>query len=296
MLSILIPVYNFNVYPLLKSLEEQISKLNPLIEIIVIDDASEVNYQLDQSKLGKRTRYTILENNLGRSKIRNLLSSYAKYDYLLFLDCDSQPVNNDFIATYIINCKPNKIVCGGTKYKKEAPVDSSYFRWYYGHKKESISLDIRKRNGFNSFMSNNFLIPKADFNTLKFDESLIEYGHEDTLFGIMAKQADVEIIAIDNPVYHIGLETSDVFLEKTKKSIDNLVLLLKSKPVIARELKESVSLLRFYFQLKKYGLLWIVPILYKLMAFGIDKKIKPKKIRLYQFNLFKLNYLKKSFY
>ena len=40
--------------------------------------------------------YRELPQNLGRSKIRNVLGKAAKFDYLLFLDCDSKVVSDNY--------------------------------------------------------------------------------------------------------------------------------------------------------------------------------------------------------
>jgi len=46
--------------------------------------------------------YIQLDNNIGRAKIRNLFLKYAKYDYLLFLDCDTFIISDDFVAKIYI--------------------------------------------------------------------------------------------------------------------------------------------------------------------------------------------------
>ena len=78
-------------------------------------------------------------------------------------------------------------------------------------------------------MTNNILIPKKIFEQVQFDESSRKYGHEDTLFGIELKQLNIPIQHIDNPIYHDGLESTEIFLQKNrKKPLKNLVLLIKS--------------------------------------------------------------------
>ena len=88
MISICIPVYNFNITSLVNELSNQVNSLNIPCEIIVIDDCSENFKRINKIECEKHT-YIELSENIGRARIRNLFLKYAKYEYLLFLDCDS---------------------------------------------------------------------------------------------------------------------------------------------------------------------------------------------------------------
>ena len=107
MLSILIPTYNYDCYDLVLELHRQATELNIEFEIIVADDCSNTELsrlqlinQLSNSKLIKP------QHNLGRAKIRNFLADKSHYNYLLFLDSDSYPADNNFIKKYFsIICK-----------------------------------------------------------------------------------------------------------------------------------------------------------------------------------------------
>ena len=102
MLSILIPIYNFAVKELVNELSSKAESFNIPFEILCIDDKSKANYLELNKDLGKikGVSYQQLENNIGRSAIRNLLSDKAQFDYLLFLDCDIS-IGHDFLKKYI---------------------------------------------------------------------------------------------------------------------------------------------------------------------------------------------------
>ncbi|MBE9467544.1 MAG: glycosyltransferase [Bacteroidetes bacterium] len=55
--------------------------------------------------------------------MRNLFLKYAKYDYLLFLDCDAIITSKKFISNYITYIQKNKpkIICGGRIYDQHSP-------------------------------------------------------------------------------------------------------------------------------------------------------------------------------
>ncbi|MEN8805746.1 MAG: glycosyltransferase, partial [Wenyingzhuangia sp.] len=70
MISICIPIYNQEISNLINELTNQIRSLSLNIEIIVIDDGSEDVFE-NQNLLKDHT-YIALQENVGRSKIRNL--------------------------------------------------------------------------------------------------------------------------------------------------------------------------------------------------------------------------------
>ncbi|MEL6942884.1 MAG: glycosyltransferase family A protein, partial [Bacteroidota bacterium] len=104
-LSILIPIYNFDCRQLVSYLHKQCQEIDFPFEILCLDDASETSFQILNQALAKESKtihYISLEQNVGRSHIRNLLAEQAQFDYLLFMDCDSKVVRSDYIKQYIV--------------------------------------------------------------------------------------------------------------------------------------------------------------------------------------------------
>ena len=103
MLSILIPVYNFNVTRLVQTLAEQCAATGEAYEIICFDDGSTPEFKAQNQPIQdiKHIDYQELPKNLGRSAIRNALGQAAQYPYLLFMDCDSEVVSKDYINNYL---------------------------------------------------------------------------------------------------------------------------------------------------------------------------------------------------
>ena len=120
MLSILIPIYNFKVVDVVLELKAQAEKLDIPFEILCFDDASS-NHKDTNSTLQAEVniQYLELSNNIGRTKIRNLLVEKAKYSNLLFLDCDITINKSDFLASYAPYFNSGHVVCGGVAYQKE---------------------------------------------------------------------------------------------------------------------------------------------------------------------------------
>ena len=123
MLSILIPVYNFNIVPLVTELHEQATKASIPFEIIVLDDCSSelLRHQNKDVVNFPGVRFLELEKNIGRARIRNRLAEMAVYSTLLFLDCDSEIPSKNYIKHYLPWCDRLLVVCGGRSYKPDPP-------------------------------------------------------------------------------------------------------------------------------------------------------------------------------
>lgn len=288
MLSICIPIYNFDVTTLVQSLIKEKSQLNDIVEILLIDDGSTIHKEKNK-ELARTCSYIELHTNIGRSKIRNLFTSYAKQPYLLFLDCDSLLTSPNFIANYLIEIKKGVLICcGGRIYPKQCPSIHQRLSWKYGIISESKPAAVRSQNPNSSFMTNNFIIQKALFNTIKFDERLTEYGHEDTLFGYELKKNQLSIVHIQNPILNGALETNENFIRKTEVGIQNLVLILN---FIDDDLTfyKDIHLLRTYLKVKPFRsvFLIIVTIYNPIIRFLILRGI----VNIHLFNLYKLGVL-----
>jgi cellulose synthase/poly-beta-1,6-N-acetylglucosamine synthase-like glycosyltransferase len=265
MISVCIPIYNFDVSKLVKTLECQIIELSVPSEIIMIDDDSDEEYKRINRSCNHET-YIELTENIGRSKIRNLFLKYAQYQYLLFIDCDSLIVSDDFLKRYVTFIKQKQdgnVICGGRVYSLDPPIRKYMLRWKYGVQRESQSVDARRKYPNRSFMSNNFLIRRQILAKFPFDERISEYGHEDTLFGYILKKNGISIIHIDNSVLNGKLEENNEYLQKINKSIKNLSRILQFVEY-DEDFVNDTGLLTFYRKVKPVAsLLEILFIIFK---------------------------------
>lgn len=229
MISVCIPVFNYNVSLLVEELLAQLKLANFPFEIIVIDDKSEEKFKILNETVVKNTHYIQLEKNIGRAKIRNKFLEIAQYDYLLFIDNDSRIISKNYIKNYIYTIKSSHalIVFGGRIFGERPTDRNRLLRWKYGVKRESKPAHIRNLSPNKSFMTNNFIIHRSLFEKVKFNEELVQYGHEDTLFGYEIKKQGFTINHIENPVLNGDYERNDHYLIKTEKAILNLIYMLK---------------------------------------------------------------------
>ncbi len=288
MLSILIPTYNYSIYALVSDLKKQCDFCKISYEIISYDDGSE-NFHHENNMVNELEfcSYTILENNIGRSKIRNLLAKNAKYEYLLFLDADVMPVNANFIQTYIEQFYSDTIVIGGLRYRGERPADNLLLRWFYGSEREAMPVSERIKAPYQSLLASNFMAPKVLFNRVKFNESIPDLRREDTLFSYEMMVNAIPVLHIENPVYHLGLDPFEIAIRKEKESLQGLHYMLKHQLLPQSYLKIS----RLFATLNKMKLASIVGLFHNASEKLFLRNLSSHTPSLLLFDLYRIGYL-----
>jgi glycosyltransferase involved in cell wall biosynthesis len=288
MLSILIPVYNYNAYLLVSELHKQCLECEIDFEISCQDDASN-QIESENQKINSLEKciFSINNSNLGRGKNINFLAEKAQFEWLIIMDCDTFPTKNDFIKDYIsqIN-KAEKVVFGGIEYQKEKPSSDQLLRWFYGKARESLSVEKRNSNPNGNALTSNILIQKKVFISNKFDETINKYGYEDLVFLSDLKKKGILVKHIDNPTNHLGLETSQQFLEKTKIALENLKLITETTFLDNSESK----LLKASILLKSLHLSSVISFLFKKLERKMEGNLLSEKPSLLLFDLYKLGY------
>ena len=294
MLSILIPTYNYNAFSLVEELKNQALATGILFEIIVLDDGSTDEISLkENSKINTldNCSFKISNKNIGRSAIRNLLTKTAKFENLLFLDSDTIPTQISFISKYITHINDDeKIIYGGILYQKEKPNETKILRWIYGNKREALLVEQRNKNCYLSFLTLNFLIKKSVFDKVIFNESIPNLRHEDTLFSFGLKQKNIPIFHINNPVYHLGIESSMDFLKKSEEAIIGLHYLISHHLI----LPEYTKLSQTYFYLEKMKLAGIFKFMFNKSQLLLKKNLLSENPSLFVYDLYRIGYYSKS--
>lgn len=289
MISVLIPIFNYNVSNLVFSLNKQLTEANVEFEIIGVNDASSKFISENQS-LSKIENFRLinLEKNIGRSKIRNLLKDEATFDWMLYLDSDVIPQKETFVNTYLNCIKSNKskLYFGGIINKKNKPKDNEMLRWSYGKKREDINYKLRQKKPYQFFLASNFLVHRSIFDLCLFNEDIVKYGYEDFVFSEELRNNGVKITHIDNCVYHLGIDKSEVFLEKTKEAIENLHK-LKDRKILE---SDEMRILKVAKKTNDFNLTWFFSGLFKLFNSLFEINLKGKRPSLIIFDLYKLSY------
>lgn len=218
-LSIVIPQYSQEVVSLLDRLETCIP--NHLVyEFIVANDNDNASYPQTKEWLTKRG-FHYLQNpkNIGRAKNRNQLAKASQYDLLLFIDEDMIPKNSVFIERYLNALDESDVVVGGHIYEENSPKSPYRLHWKYG---STIEAKASSNAANRSFSSAVFGIKKSCFQSVSFESSIQDYGHEDSLFGASLDQYNYTIQFIDEPCYHLGLHSNTTFVSRSHTAIQTL--------------------------------------------------------------------------
>ncbi len=290
MISILIPTYNYNIFSLVENLHTQCGSTNIIYEILVLDDASTDKKTLgENSKINslKHCSFQVLDENIGRSKIRNLLAEKANFDWLLFLDADTYPSDSEFVANYAAAFSNEiSVIFGGIEYPKNNTENFS-LRHKYGSERESLPLTERLKNPYRSFITMGFAIKKKVFQKIRFNENLAGYGYEDSVFGYEIQKNNISLLHIDNPVIHLNLETNEDFIKKSQLALQNLLSFHNNDSID----NETVKILKTYSKLKNWNLLFAVRGFFTVFKNPMLKNLNSPKPSLFLFDLYRLGYL-----
>lgn len=289
LLSICIPIYNSDIRPIATELHRQIQAYSSEVELLFLDDASDVFFKELNRCVGEFSDYQELPVNIGRSKIRNAFLPFVKGRYLLFLDGDSIVHRTDFVQKYLEYIRDNSIdlVVGGREETTFRPSRSHLLRWEYSRKRESKTAEERLTDQKSGFKSNNFIVKKSIFKENPFDESITTYGHEDTLFGFQLYKKGVVCHHIDNPIKNDDLVENHLFLLKTNDAVSNLwQISLKLKDV---RFNEQQKLLTLATRIRKYQVLSFIfrgfgQVFQPMLSFLLTKGY----FRLWMFDLYRV--------
>lgn len=239
MLSILIPTYNYNVYPLVTELKSQADALGIAYEILVQDDASKTFLQENSEiNLLQHCSYTLNHENLGRGNNINLLNNRAQFNYVLIMEADAFPEKKTYLQGLIAAIdKKTQVLFGGVTYPNQKPEKDKLLRWKYGNERESISLSERLKNPYHFVFTWNLLLKKELLSNYHFPYNVKDYGYEDVVFIKQLKENNIPIQHIENRLIHFNSETSLTFIEKTEKAVTTLNQLIISNKLDLKDTK-----------------------------------------------------------
>jgi glycosyltransferase involved in cell wall biosynthesis len=288
MLSILIPTYHYNAYPLALQLENQALKANITFELICLDDGSFSHLNIENQKINNLTNCKFIEakKNIGRTASRQFLAEQAQYNWLLFLDADTIPASNNFIDTLIKNIHSNyQVIFGGIAYMQTKPESDRFLRWYYGKERETKPVEERLRKPYQSLISGAFTIKKELFLTINSKFLNNAYGM-DILFAHELRILKTPVKHINNQVFHLGIEKSSKYLIKSKSALHTLSVMLKNKSVS----QNATNLLKTYNKLYRIGLASLFGKLMLIFNSYIEKNLTGPTPNLFLFDLYRLGY------
>jgi GT2 family glycosyltransferase len=289
-LSICIPIFNHDCTDLILRLDEQCAFSGVPYEIVLLDDGSTLYKEKNRNLTGlEKVNYVELPQNIGRAAIRNRLTETAQFSHLLFMDCDTQIIDNRFIENYLSAAKKNDadVILGGVCYSDEKPPQPYLLRWIYGKNREERPAHERNQQPYRAFTAFNALIRKEVFEKVRFDESLKTYGHEDTLLGWQMKKENFVMTHIDNPARKIGLATNDIYLKRNAEAVENLWKIYQ-KIEEKNLFREDVKILKYFHILERIHIEYIFYNTIRIFNNFIFKNLKSDNPNLHLLDLYKL--------
>lgn len=225
-LSILIPVYNDDCTCLATVLSRQAEAIDGLTyEILAADDCSPdreaiaSNHTINELPHG---RYIERTQNVGSAANRNMLARESQYEWLLFVDCDVDVTDDDFLLHYLTDDDAD-VIMGGIAIGGDEQALRTNLRYRYEKRSEPMHTAIeRGKRPYQSFRSCNFMIRRETLLNCPFDERFKKSGYEDVLLGKQLKAAHAMMRHIDNPVVMTHYEQNPDYLNKVEHSLHTL--------------------------------------------------------------------------
>jgi glycosyltransferase involved in cell wall biosynthesis len=289
MVSILIPVFNYDISNLVYEIHKQCNNAKIKFEIICYDDNSDKYISENKKTFDSlaNTRIINSEKNLGRTGSRQILCESAIYNWLLFLDADVIPKSDNYIEHYIHKIKSSyEVIYGGFAYTNNKPNNNAILRWKYGRKFEEVDASKRNLKPYQIIISANFLIKKTVFNQINSKLNRKSYGL-DNYFAALLKQNNYRVLHINNEVYHFGLEKSSVYLNKVEECIITLLWLLNEEKMVDHNNK----LLSVFIHVKSFKLNYLMSFLYLIFNLKIKRNLLSSNPNMYLLQFYKILYI-----
>lgn len=225
-------------------------------------------------------------DNRGRAAARNALFKKAQGEYLLVMDSDAMLLGSDWLAQ-LWRAKPVSGVLQGGRSVEAKPPRADALRWHYTLKREIRSLNARKAQPYEAFMTGSFFIHREAYQKLRFDERLRGYGHEDTLFGWALAEEKIPITHLDLPFLFSADESAQVFLHKSAEAMRSLLHVAHLYP----QYRSRFKMLRYADRLKTWRLSGLYRLKFKIFRSLIERNLKGRHPSLMLFDLWRLGIL-----
>lgn len=234
-LSICVPTYRDDATPLIARLAELPGAEH--CTLVVYDDGSGdhemTGHHADsiQSFPGPARLVTCIDN-YGRSHARNRLVARAEADWVLLLDADMLPDNDDFLTLYLnqIDANVSKgLVAGGFSLQQVTPGPRQKLHFAQARKSDCVTAAERSTEPGRYVFTSNILVHKDVLSAVGFDENFTGWGWEDVDWGLRVAE-HFPILHIDNTATHLGLEPDETLIGKFGASGGNYGRLVEKHP------------------------------------------------------------------
>ena len=237
-LSVLTPFLRDDPTSLLDMLEREAVALAGSVEIVLLDDGTGdagLTARLTQqlASLTLPVCLITLTVNEGRAIGRNRLASAARGGTLLFLDSDMRPDNDRFLRTWaeLIEARDPAVAFGGFSLL-QAPADAKFaVHRALAAASECVAHTERTKQPEKYVYTSNLLVRRDVFEAEAFDPGFTGWGWEDVEWAMRVARR-FEVLHIDNPATHMGLDTVQSLAGKYEQSAPNFARMAQRHPEI----------------------------------------------------------------
>lgn len=237
-LSVLIPFLRDDPAPLLARLGDEADALRGRVELVVLDDGTgdrtltrALRAQLDGLRLP--ARLITLASNEGRAIGRNRLAAASRGASLLFLDSDMRPDGAAFLQTWadLVTTRNPAVAFGGFSIL-QAPTDAR-FRVHraIATRSECMPVEVRAKQPEKYVYTSNLLVRRDVFEAEAFDPGFTGWGWEDVEWAMRVSRR-FEVVHVDNPATHMGLDTVAALAGKYEQAAPNFARMVAKHPQV----------------------------------------------------------------
>ncbi len=235
-LSVLTPFYRYNAAALLK----RMANAPAGVEFILLDDGSGdaallADVVAAAYSLNTPARIIVREHNEGRAAARNRLIAEARGRYVLFLDADMLPDRPTFLTYWlsVTRCQQPDIAFGGLSLRHAKRTRETALHHNLFAASDCRSAEERTESPAQFTSSSNLLVRRAFLERHPFDDAFSGWGFEDTDWALNASR-DADILHINNPATHAGLDSVATLLRKSDEAAPNFARMAEKHPQARR--------------------------------------------------------------
>ncbi|MEO1641807.1 MAG: glycosyltransferase family A protein [Pseudomonadota bacterium] len=228
------------------------------------------------------TRLITAPKNAGRSHARNRLIALAETDWILFLDADMRPDEEDFLTRYLeaaAGADAPALIPGGFSLKYAHPTDETRLHAAQSLASECVTADVRAKEPGRYVFTSNILVHRDILEAVQFDDAFQGWGWEDVDWGLRVA-ADYPVKHIDNSATHLGLDSDEALMAKYGGSAANFALALERHPEALKR-TPLYKVARTLSHLPGRGLLKA------LAGWMARRRVLPLKLRLFVLKLYR---------
>ncbi len=237
-LSVLIPFLRDDPTDLLTRLDQEAPALFGAAEVVLLDDGTgdaDLTARLKTAlhALALPARLITLSANEGRARGRNRLTIAARGRAWLFLDSDMRPDTPRFLQTWIAQmAERDPAVAFGGFSLDQAPTEPRFavHRALSGAS-ECLPASERAKQPEKYVYTSNLLVRRDVFAAEAFDPGFSGWGWEDVEWAMRVSRR-FEVVHIDNPATHMGLDTVEDLARKFDQGAGNFARVVALHPRI----------------------------------------------------------------